>query len=203
MTTPTQLIGITGYAGSGKDTVRNLLTGYLGYTGFAFADPIRTMLHCLLEHGGIDDKYIESREFKEQVIPELGLSYRQLVQTLGTEWGRSLHSDFWLRLAGAHMADLQADFEHMCELHEEHGSEYERAAPRFVISDVRFINEAEWIRARGGVIWRVERPDAVPVRAHASEAEIYHFKPDAVIDNSGDLEHLRHEVAHILALQAA
>ena len=172
------IIGLAGYAGSGKDTVRAMLEE-LGFNGLAFADPIRAVLRELLTSNGITDEYIDSREFKEQIIPELGVSYRQMAQTLGTEWGRSLHADFWLRLAGAYIADIT---EHQNAMH-------------FCISDVRFVNEAQWVKDRGGVIWRIERPSAVPVRAHRSEQEIYHFTPDLVIDNSGSLDDLRHFIA--------
>jgi dephospho-CoA kinase len=43
------IIGLTGYAGSGKDTVRNILEAKHGFDGIAFADPIRDMLTALLE----------------------------------------------------------------------------------------------------------------------------------------------------------
>jgi hypothetical protein len=178
-----KLIGLTGYAGSGKDTVREILE-VCGYNGFAFADPIRAMLATLLAENGIDDdKYMNTREFKETVIPELGVSYRHMAQTLGTEWGRALHGDFWLRIAASYMESLDDGME---------------PAPYFVISDVRFANEAAWVREQGGVIWRIERPQAVPVRAHASEAELYHFSADATIDNSGTIDALEHTVMQLL-----
>lgn len=178
MKTQYQIIGLSGYAGCGKDTVRAMLEE-LGYFGLAFADPIRDMLRELLTRNGISDHYINERAFKEEVIPELGVSYRQMAQTLGTEWGRSLHGDFWLRLAGSYMADIEESTGHK----------------HFVVSDVRFVNEAQWVRDRGGVIWRIERPGTVPVRAHVSEQELYHFAADQVIYNVGSLESLHEAVA--------
>lgn len=179
---PPKLIGLSGYAGSGKDTVRDMLE-MLGYSGFAFADPIRAMLTTLLVENGLDDKYITSREFKEAIIPELGVSYRHMAQTLGTEWGRALQPDLWLRIADSYMDSCEDGMEH---------------AGFFVISDVRFVNEAQWVRERGGVVWRIERPQAVPVRAHASEAELYHFAADITIDNSGTLDALERTVMQLL-----
>jgi hypothetical protein len=177
------IIGLTGYAGTGKDTVRQILEQRHSFCGFAFADPIRGMLRELLTSNGIDDRFIDDRDFKEVPIHELGVSYRHMAQTLGTEWGRSLAPDFWLRIAGAYMADVLADGE----------------IEDFVVSDVRFANEAEWIREQGGVIWRIERVAAVPVRAHASEAEIYHIVPDYVINNNSTIESLDFDVRHALA----
>jgi len=169
------IIGLAGQAGTGKDTVRELLEDQ-GFVGFAFADPIRSMLRELLTGNGISDEYIDSRELKESIIPELGVSYRQMAQTLGTEWGRALQPDLWLRLAGAYMADVRANTW--------------ADSTNFVISDVRFANEAQWVRDQGGVIWRVVRPDAVAVREHISELDLLHFNHDHVIDNSGDLSDL-------------
>ena len=178
------LIGLTGFAGSGKDSVRELLQAR-GYAGFAFADPIRLMLRDLLSSSGIDTNYMDDRALKEAAIPALGVSYRHLAQTLGTEWGRSLQDDFWLRLAGAHMADA-VDF---------------AGSVRFVISDVRFLNEAEWVRARGGVIWYINRNSAVPVRPHVSESEISRLSVDHWIGNDGTLAELASAVDE--ALQSA
>lgn len=184
------LIGLTGYAGSGKDAVRAALEEHLGFIGFAFADPIRQMLRELLTSNGIDPAHMDDRALKETIIPELGVSYRHMAQTLGTEWARRcLHDDFWLRLAGAYMADVMdaAGDDNM----------------RFVISDVRFANEAAWVRERGGVIWRVHRPGLEPVRAHVSESGMDDIKPDFVVHNVGTLEDLREIVGMSLSVELA
>lgn len=173
------IIGLSGYAGTGKDTVRSILEEH-GAVGFAFADPIRNMLRELLTSNGISDECMDKREFKEAIIPELGVSYRQMAQTLGTEWGRALQPDFWLRLAAAYMADVERNSWN--------------DSLQFVISDVRFANEAAWVRAQGGVIWHVLRPGTAPVRDHISEREISLFDADRTIMNSGDLEQLRQAV---------
>jgi predicted ATPase len=93
--TNTKIIGLTGPAGSGKDAVRDILED-LGLIGFAFADPIRNMIRGLLTDNGLSDDWMDDRNLKERIIPALGVSYRQMAQTLGTEWGRGLRSDFWL-----------------------------------------------------------------------------------------------------------
>lgn len=175
MNQPT-LIGLTGLAGTGKDTVRTMLED-AGYTGFAFADPLRAMLRELLTGSNIDDKYMDSREFKEAIIPELGVSYRQLAQTLGTEWGRALQPDFWLRLATSYL----------------HG-QMDAGGRQFCISDVRFENEAQWVRNHDGVVWRIERPGTEPVRSHASEQGVDAIKADVVIFNVGTVGELYNQV---------
>lgn len=170
---PFFLIGLTGQAGTGKDTVRQILTRKHDFYGLAFADPIRAMLEKLLRETGIGTHWMHVRELKEQPIDGLGVSYRHMAQTLGTEWGRALRPDFWLRLATENL-----------HAHAERGHSH------FVISDVRFQNEVDWVRAHGGVVWRVERQQAQPVRHHASESEIAQFDVDAVIANHGGLADL-------------
>lgn len=177
MATPLRLIGLVGYADTGKDTVRQQLEQEHHFVGLAFADPIRQMLRTLFTSNGIDEKYMDEREFKEATIGELltthPISYRQMAQTLGTEWGRSLSPDFWTCMAGAYIADQR-----------QHGERL------FVISDVRFVNEAQWIKNAGGELWRIHRPSATPVRPHSSETEIEHISADVLISNAGSLEDL-------------
>lgn len=171
--TPFKLIGLAGLAGAGKDTVRDMLENEHDFTGFAFADPIRNMLGALLADNGFSTKWMFERQLKEQPIDGLGLSYRHLAQTLGTEWGRHQHADFWLRIAQSSI-----------ERHRKTG------ARKFVISDVRFVNEAEWIKAQGGEVWRIDRPGITVVRDHESERQIARIDPDRMIKNTGTVEHL-------------
>lgn len=175
------LIGLTGYAGSGKDTVREILEHRHELDGIAFADSIRDMLTALFESCGVKTDWMTERSLKEEVIPEFGASYRQMAQELGTGWGRELHPDFWLKIAGAKAA--------MYQKHDSRG---------VVISDVRFPNEAAWVKAQGGVIWKIIRPGVEPVRAHASEDLIASLPYDYVIDNSGSIDRLQHAVAMAL-----
>lgn len=181
--TASRIIGLTGTAGVGKDTVRAFLEEH-GFNGMAFADPIRDMIRTLMTGCGIDDAYMDSRDLKESIIPELGVSYRHMAQTLGTEFGRNLHSDFWLRLAGAYIADVGESL----------------LGCDFVISDVRFVNEAQWVRDRGGEIWRIVRPGIATVRGHVSEFEGNLIDADKVIYNTGSFTELRQAVE--IALEA-
>lgn len=168
------LIGVAGRARSGKDTVANFIVAAIGGYRYSFADPIRAMLVPL----GVDmsDPYWQAR--KEEPIPALGVSPRRMMQTLGTEWGRQLISpDLWHILA--HQRLLQN-------------------GPGMVISDVRFDNEAAWIRKHGGRIIHVIRPDAKAVEAHASEDGIEMQDTDARLLNSGTLEELQLSVRALL-----
>jgi hypothetical protein len=177
----TTIIGLAGPAGSGKDTVRHILELSHDFAGLAFAEPIRAMVRELLTSNGCSDDYITNRELKETPIPGLGVSARHMMQTLGTEWARKcLAEDFWLKLAATYMADLR-------------GQGYRQ----FVISDVRFANEAEWVRAQGGEIWMIERPGLQPVRQHVSEC--VQFSVDQMLRNDGTLADLERATLNALA----
>lgn len=101
---------------------------------------------------------------KEAPLPGLGLSPRQLMQTAGTEWGRAQHPDIWL------------------------WSLKQRLPVMAVIHDVRFENEADFIRNAGGIVIHIVR-DGLPSDGHASEAGIERKAGDVVIYNNGSLAH--------------
>ena len=185
---PLLLIGLTGQAGSGKDTAAEHLVKQHQFARWAFAEPLRTMLEALLVECGLDYAHLFEPQLKEQPIPGLGHSYRQLAQTLGTEWGRvQLADDFWLRCAG------------LCTgLSSPNPAEQQPIHDRIVFSDVRFPNEAAWLRERGGVIVRIERPSVTPVRAHVSEQHA--IEPDHVVWNSGGLDALQQQLDAVVML---
>jgi hypothetical protein len=178
-----QIIGLTGYAGSGKDEVRAILES-VGFDGLAFADPIRLAIKTMLTSVGLSADWMRRRDLKEQIIPALGVSYRQMAQTLG-DWGRAQDAGFWINMADIKMQNFAAMQE----------------GTTFVISDVRFTNVAAWVRENDGVIWRIHRPGLEPVRAHVSESEMDGITPDVTIHNTGTLDDLRTSV--LAALEAA
>lgn len=168
------IIGIAGPAGAGKDTARAVLAESFNVTGMAFADPMRAMLGTLLDECHIGEEWMTARELKEQPLPGLGFSYREAAQLLGTEWGRALTpgGDLWLRVAALRVLDVL----------DVRGHDHV-----FCFSDVRFDNEAQWIKDHGGVVWRIERTGLQSVRAHASENGVSDDLIDATLVNSDGL----------------
>lgn len=161
------VIGITGRAYSGKDTVAGFILAHTGGYQYSFADPIRGMLTVL----GINmhDPYWKAR--KEEIIPAIGKSPRQIMQTLGTDWGRKMvHPDLWLTMASQALINN---------------------GPGMVIADVRFDNEAEWVRKMGGRIIHVERGARPEVAEHESENGVKALPEDLVLVNNSSLEDLQ------------
>lgn len=160
------VIGLCGPQGAGKDTVALAIRERLRQTHtvevISFAGPIRDMLAALLAHLDIDRAVMEDRATKEVCLPELARSPRELTRTLGTEWGRrEVHPDLWVLIA-------------------KHRLGRNREAGRLtVVTDVRFENEAHFIRKSGGRVIEIRRPgDYYYGGHHASDrplpAELIH-----------------------------
>lgn len=162
------IIGICGGAGAGKDTIAARLAETHGFERIAFADPLYQMLEVLT---GLPEERLRDRAEKEAVIEWLGKSPRQLLQSLGTEWGRQhVADDVWVRLAVRKAA----------------------AAPLVAIPDVRFDNEAQAIKDAGGLVWCVVRPGVTcldpSTSKHSSERGISPSLIDLVLRNDSDIE---------------
>ena len=171
------IIGLCGLAGSGKDEVAAILSRRYRFAAISFAGPI---YKAVSEITGLPPDRLKDREQKERPIPWLGKSPRELLQTLGTEWGRQMvRDDIWVKIAMRR------------------ASEQERYGWHSVITDVRFDNEAEVILEAGGQVWRVERPGAGlsgQAAGHPSEAGISNHLIDQVIRNAGTLDDLEEAV---------
>lgn len=161
------IIGIAGLARVGKDTLADYLARVHDFDKYSFARPIKQAVQVMF---GLDDRHTDG-ELKEVTLSELGKSPRELMQTLGTDWARDMvHQDAWL--ISAQMRIKQEDTGHV------------------VFSDVRFENEAAWIRGLGGVVIHMRRSFAMSVRAHVSEAGVALANGDFQFDNDGPLQAL-------------
>lgn len=172
------LIGLAGNAGVGKDTAAGYLRAAHGFRQIAFADPIRAMLLAALP--------LEQKDFehgrKEELLPEIGKSPRQLMQSLATEWGRNLvHDAIWVRLAEDKVV-----------------AEHVVLGRALVISDVRHEIEAAMIRKHRGIIVHLQRNAAARVAAHSSEAGIGLHPRDWTIKNDRRPEDLFDELDRLV-----
>lgn len=165
------LVGLVGKARVGKDTAACHLRK-MGLGVYAFADPLKDMLEV-----GFGN-YFRS-EYREDPIDWLGKSPRELMQTLGTEWGRDLiHPDLWVLMA--HQRWLKT-----LESEERYG---------LTLSDVRFNNEAQWILDQGGLLIEIVRPDKESVRGHRSETAMTLAVPMVRVVNDGTVGQLQKAV---------
>ena len=183
-----KIIGITGKARAGKDTVGKIVCDTLpNCHWYALAMPIKDALFGML---GVDDPSRRAALMvnKEEAIPYLGVSPRQILQDIGKAMRDSAGEDFWLHFLQQHL-DVWSSLD----------SIYETPTTTYiVITDVRYDNEAKFIKERGGAIWRVTRPDAAKVRDHESERGISDEYVDVEIDNSKAIEQLEQKVKQLL-----
>ena len=164
------IIGLTGYAQSGKDTVAQILVEKYGYTRIAFADKIRELsyeLNPIVKPGmKLQDAVDEMGWEKAKVrIPEV----RRIMQDLGVGARKVFGEHFWVQQV-------------LRQIHFE---------GNFVITDVRFPNEADAIRKYDNAqIWRIRREGVNAVNQHVSETAMDNEKVDQTFLNSGSLEDL-------------
>lgn len=201
-----KIIGFCGYPGSGKDAAAAFLVAR-GWQRIAFADPLRAMalaidpyVNLRVEYGpgpitegprhDESDNSISARgpckvipmRLSEAIkrsnwtdakrIPEV----RRLLQRIGTEAVREIIGpDTWIEIAERSIGPNK----------------------RVVITDVRFANEAEMIRRRGGLICWVKRTAAANQSHNSHVSEQYPFDVDCHIDNDGTLSELENRVLEL------
>jgi hypothetical protein len=174
-------IGLSGYAQSGKDTVAEVLVKDFGYKKVAFADAIREALVVLnprIEVANMAMRLSSAvKSFGWEFLKKEDTGVRELLQRFGTEVGREMFDqNIWVDLA----IDLVPD------------------GGRVVFSDVRYPNELKAIRAAGGTVWRVNRPDVSAPNDHESEHALKDYKFDLQINNVDTVDFLQDLVASIM-----
>lgn len=183
-----EIIGISGYATSGKDTIADYLVKNYGFKKAHFSAKLKELLMKL--NPLVPDDYDQWMRVTEYLTEGklLGLDewdyakkqpeIRRLLQELGTRCRELFGKGCW--------GDVL--FKEL-ELYEE----------PIVIPDVRFTNEANRIREKGGVVWRVTRPGVGPINKHESETALDTYPYwDNVINNNGSLDELYETIEAIL-----
>jgi hypothetical protein len=173
------IIGVSGVAGSGKDTFASVYKERDEKTVFivALADPIKRTAKMIFPE--IPDDYLwgpsENREFPTAYLDGSGkpLTARKILQRMGTDFARDLCPDTWLLHMKKAVSRLESDdwtvYDKKVGVVTFTRTERNHA-PTIIIPDVRFQNEVDWIRSRGGVIVSLILPDDKPCSDnHASE----------------------------------
>jgi hypothetical protein len=192
-----KLIGISGKIGSGKDTfaeIVRLLTSmpYLTNETIAhylsnpnpnvmktdwnikkFAGKLKEVATILT---GIPTYKFEDQDFKKTYLPDEwnmwypnqdrpeAMTVREFLQKLGTEAMRNgLHTNTWVNATFATFNSMS----------------------RWLITDVRFPNEAAAVIEKGGILVRIERGS--DTGDHPSETALDNYDFNIVIENKGDL----------------
>lgn len=214
----TNLISISGLAGSGKDTVGQIiqwLTSDMSkldnftfeeWLKFSkedyeheweikkFATPLKHIATILT---GVPFKSWEDQEFKKQYMgDEWGMTYREFLQNLGTDAIRNgLHKEVWVNALFSRFKEVKIMFRGKV-------SKVLLPYPNWIITDTRFKNELKAVKDRNGITIKVERPDMYSSQstllAHSSETDLDNIEFDYVIINDAGISELIKKVKEII-----
>lgn len=180
------IVGLHGYQRSGKDTAAAGLTDR-GFLRVSFAEPLREAIYNLnprvVAYTADNELSIAPSQRYQKIIdtygyeaakdhPIWGAEVRNLLQRFGTECARETFWDsFWIDLADRTIRESNAG--------------------AVVITDVRFENEAQYVRDMGGVLVNVTRPGCGPLGNHTSERPIV---CDVAVNNDSTIDDLHRRV---------
>ncbi len=168
---PSIVVGIAGPAGSGKSTMGRGLWLSEKFQILSFAHPLKA---ALIKMTGLDRKWFYDIDYKEREIPGLaGITPRIMMQKFGTEYARDMIApDFWLW----RMDQSFSKYSHK----------------NIVVDDIRFENEAQFIRERGGVIVHLNREFDSPTEhnEHTSEQKLIPGDGDFIVEGDSEEETL-------------
>ena len=182
-----RLIGVCGPAGSGKTTFAQYISKKYNYTPYALADPIKEIGRIF---GFTNRELYGTQEDKLKVNPFLGVCAREFLQRFGTDICRdslphllpSMHLEtygIWIQLFGKFLE--------------------ENKQKSIVVHDVRFDDEAMYIKARGGYIVQLHgTPDENSFSSHVSEQGICPSLVDVPIPNMKTLDEFYNEIDKLM-----
>lgn len=178
------IIGISGKAGSGKDTAAKMLEVLYAnpdisyenfinrrYRDFAdiqvihFADILKETVQALF---GIGEWETNTQEGKKMTISWIGKTVRELLQGVGQGLRDAIDPDLWVKALFANTEGWA----------------------NYIIADVRYPNELMAVKERGGVLLRIDRNGA-GAGNHSSETALDGYEEwDVHIENNGSMEDL-------------
>lgn len=185
------LIAFSGLKGSGKDTAAAVMVEEYGFTKIAFADALREMALVIDPMVWADPDNIGGAVRLSDVVAQFGWDYskrtypevRRLLQVIGTEAGRMMFGDnVWIKALTKKYRDIAT------------------AEARYVITDCRFDNEADFVHdAYGDVVW-IDRP-GLTSDGHSSESTSVRAKADYILHNDEDIANLQEDVRFLLFIK--
>ena len=178
MDTDMNIIGLAGKKQSGKDTVYQIASELLESPvgRIAFADPLK-------------QEVSEATGYRVDFIEEHKQEFRSLLQVWGTDFRRHFcGTDYWIEKMDNALEKAKGNYKNL------------------FVTDVRFPNEADFIRSKGGKLIRVERrymsyanvQDAV-TDPHPTENQMDDYSDfDYVLNNDGTEQELHESVRNML-----
>ena len=176
------IVGMMGYAQSGKDTAASALVD-IGFERLAFAEGVRALAEAV-------NPLVYQYELRK------ASKYNTVVRTYGYEYAKnpdvSTVRDVLVGF-GAGVRKVLGEDAWVAPVRERLLEEPER---NFVITDVRYANEAKMIRERGGYVVWVVRPGVVAASSEERRS-LAEFFPDFTVRNDGTEDELRERMISI------
>jgi hypothetical protein len=187
------IIAISGKIGSGKSTVGDIFEKQ-GFQLDSFAKSVKDICSILFgyDRNKIDGSTPADRLWREKVdknhtnLMEKDFTPRDAMVLVGTEFGRNMiHPNIWIETL-FNRYDKNTDL---------------------LITDLRFPNEYEEIKKRGGIVIRINRPNLTKLTNlnsvnndsnHISECALDNYNFDYVINNNTTLYDLEIKVLNII-----
>ena len=182
-----KLIGITGRKFNGKDTMGDYYVKHHGYVRIAFADSLKKGCGEIF---GFTDEQLYGNQ-KETIDKFWKVSPRTVLQYVGTDLFRNqlcnimpnVESNIWVKVV---QKKIMSAWETNPNI-------------KFVVTDVRFMNECNMIHDMGGTVVRVCRDSVNPILdTHLSEMEIDKLPADYQIKNNGSIKDLYNSAKDML-----
>jgi hypothetical protein len=169
------VIGICGSKTHGKDTAAQPLIEKYGFTHINFADGLRKTVCTALRE---PLSFFTDPATKDLIDPRTGLPRREWLTKIGTEGFRSMWDSVWS---------------------EWWNSEVKETTGNIVVTDLRFPNELELIRAfPDNLVIRITNPNKPIIITHVSEAHFQDFLVDYDISNGGSIADLHRETLSVI-----
>lgn len=194
------LIGISGKMGSGKDIVGKIIR-YLHpeYEIKKFADKLKEGCEYDFPHEfSVKEWETGDRSYRDEIMPSLSISRRDFLLKRGDN-RRAIRPHCFVNALFAEYIPRTVIKEGVQE--DNNGMTMSEMGfgkivlPSWLITDVRFPNEAQAIKDRGGIVIRVDRD--VELRDHESETALDNYDFKYRIDNNGTIEELVNKIKRL------
>jgi hypothetical protein len=182
------IIGVAGFKRSGKDTVAEYLINSYGFIRYSLAGPMKEIVKIMFDW---TEEHVNG-SLKEVIDKRWGISPRQALQRLGTDWAQhDLCKEFPLFKEITGRSLWVKKFRYWAE---------KRPFSDIVISDIRFPHEVDALKWMKGFVFRVDRPSLDLEDVHESESYINSLEVDSTILNDGSIEDLHKKVSELVSV---